>query len=115
MLERSRKFDNEELHTLYSSSNIIRMITSRRIRWKRHVELTGEKRNAHRDLAGRPERKRPLERPWHRWEDNIKWILEEQDAVGWTGLIWRRRGTSGRLREYCNEISDFMKCSKIPE
>jgi hypothetical protein len=32
-----RKLHNEELHNLYSSSSIIRMMKSRRMRWARHV------------------------------------------------------------------------------
>jgi hypothetical protein len=55
-----RKMHNKELHNLYSSPNIIRMIKSRRIRWARHVARMGEKRNAYRILAGKPEGKRPL-------------------------------------------------------
>jgi hypothetical protein len=38
---------NEELHNLYSSPNIIRMIKSRRIRWAGHVARMGKKRNAY--------------------------------------------------------------------
>jgi hypothetical protein len=42
-----RKLHNEELHNLYSSPNIIRMIKSRRMRWAGHVARMGEKRNAY--------------------------------------------------------------------
>jgi hypothetical protein len=55
-----RKLNNEELRNLYSSSSIIRIIKSRRIRWADHVTRTGEKRNAYRLLVGKPEGKRPL-------------------------------------------------------
>jgi hypothetical protein len=57
----------------------------------------GERRGAYRASVGKPEGKRPLGRPRHRWEDNIKMDLRE---VGWgalTGLIWLRIGTGGRL------------------
>jgi hypothetical protein len=67
-----RKLHNEELHNLYSSPNIIRMIKSRRMRWAGHVERMGETRNAYRILVGKPEGKRPLGRPRRRWVDNIK-------------------------------------------
>jgi hypothetical protein len=40
-----RKLHNEELHYLYSSQSIIRMIKSRRMRWVGHVARMGEKRN----------------------------------------------------------------------
>jgi hypothetical protein len=52
----------------------------------------GETRNSYRILVGTREGKRPLGRSRHRWEDNIK-----MDGVVWTGLIWLRIGTSGRL------------------
>jgi hypothetical protein len=57
-----RKLNNEELRDLYSSPSIIRIITSRRMRWAGHVERMGEKRNTYRLLVG----KRPLGRPRHR-------------------------------------------------
>jgi hypothetical protein len=43
-----RKLDNEELHDLYSSPSIIRIIKSRRMRWTGHVVRMGEKINAYR-------------------------------------------------------------------
>jgi hypothetical protein len=58
-----RKLHNEELHNLYSSPNIIRMIKSRRMRWAGQVARMGEKRNAYRILVGKPEGRRPLGRP----------------------------------------------------
>jgi hypothetical protein len=58
-----RKLHNEELHNLYSSTNIIRMITSRRIRWTGHVARMRAKKNPYRILVGKPEGKRPLGRP----------------------------------------------------
>jgi hypothetical protein len=67
-----RKLHNEELHNLYSSPNIIRMIKSRKMRWAGHVARMGEKRNAYRILVEKPEGKRPLGRSRRRWVDNIK-------------------------------------------
>jgi hypothetical protein len=61
-----RKLHNEELHDVYSSSSIIRIIKSRRMRWAGHVARKGEKRNAYRLLVGNPEGKRPLGRPRRR-------------------------------------------------
>jgi hypothetical protein len=56
-----RKFHNEELHDLYSSPSIIRMIKSkRRMRWVGHVARMEEKRNAYSLLVGKPEGKNPL-------------------------------------------------------
>jgi hypothetical protein len=50
-----RKLHNEELHNLYSSPSIIRIIKSRRMRWVGHVAWKGEKRNVYRLLVGKPE------------------------------------------------------------
>jgi hypothetical protein len=76
-----RKLHNKELHDLYSSPSIIRIIKSRRMRWAGHVARMWEKRrNAFRLLVGKPEGKRPLGRPRRRWVDNIRMDLGE---VGW--------------------------------
>jgi hypothetical protein len=60
--------------------DIIRRIKSRRTRWAGLVARMGEGRNMYRVLVGKPEGKRPLERPRHRWEDGIKMDLRE---IGW--------------------------------
>jgi hypothetical protein len=90
-----RKLHNDELHSLYSSPNIVRAIKSRRMRWAGHVASRGEGRGVYRVLVGRPEGKRPLGRPRLRREDNIKmnlrgiginganWIQLAQDRVHW--------------------------------
>jgi hypothetical protein len=67
-----RKLYNEELHNLYSSPSIIRMIKSRRMRWAWHVAPMGEKRNAYRILVGMPEGNRPLGRPRRKWGTILK-------------------------------------------
>jgi hypothetical protein len=80
-----RKLHNEELHKLYSSPSIIRIIKSRRMRWAGHVARMCENRNAYRILLGMPEGKRPLGRPRRRWVDNIKMDLRE---IGCDGVDW---------------------------
>jgi hypothetical protein len=50
-----RKLHNEELHGLYSSPGIVRVIKARRIRWAGHVARSGEVWGAHNILVGRPE------------------------------------------------------------
>jgi hypothetical protein len=72
-----RKLHNEELHNLYCSPSIIRIIESRRMRWAGHVASMGAKRNAYRILVGKPEGKRLLGRPRRRWEDNIRMDFSE--------------------------------------
>jgi hypothetical protein len=70
------KLHNEKLHNLYSSSNTIRIIKSIRIRWMGHVVRIIEMRNAYNIFAGKSERKTPLERPRHTWDDIIKMDLK---------------------------------------
>ena len=94
-----RRLHNEELNDLYSLPNIVRVVKSRRMRWDGHVARMGEDRGVHRLLVGKPEGKRPLERPRRRWEDNIKMDLQEvggchgdwmelaQDREGWRALV----------------------------
>jgi hypothetical protein len=82
-----RKWHNDELHSLYSSPNIVRVIKSRRMRWAGHVALMGEGRGVYRVLVGKPEGKRPLGRPRRRWEDNINMDLRE---IGIDGGNWIR-------------------------
>jgi hypothetical protein len=50
-----RKLHNEELHGLYSSPSIVRVIKARKMRWAGHVSLMGEVRCAYNILVGRPE------------------------------------------------------------
>jgi hypothetical protein len=78
-----RKLHNEELHHLYSSPNIIRMIKSRRMRWAGHVAGMGARRDACRILVGKPEGKISLGR--RKWVGNIKMDLGE---IGWDGVDW---------------------------
>jgi len=72
-----RRLHNEELNDLYSSSNSVRVIKSRRIRWADHVARFGEERELYRILLGKPEGRKPLGRPRRRWVDNIRMNLQE--------------------------------------
>jgi hypothetical protein len=67
-----RKLHNEELQSLRSSPNIIRMIKSRRMRLARHVTHIAKMRNEYRILFGTPEGNSLFGRPRHKWKDNIK-------------------------------------------
>ena len=65
---------------MYSSSNIVQVIKSRRMRWAGHVAHIGERWSIYRVLVGKPEGKRPLGRPKLGWEDNIKMDLQEVEC-----------------------------------
>jgi hypothetical protein len=94
-----RKLHNDELHNLFSLPNVVRVIKSRTMRWVGHVTRTGEGTGIYKVLVGRPERKRPLGRPRHRWEHNTKmdlteigidganWIQLTQDRVQWRAFV----------------------------
>ena len=105
-----RKLHNEELDYLYRSPNIVRVIKSRRMRWVGHVARMREWRGIYRVLVGKPERKRPLGRPRHRWEENIKMNLQE---VGCGGCELDRAGSGQRqvagTCECGNELSGSIK------
>jgi len=72
-----RKLHNDELDDLHTAPNIVRVIKSGRMRWAGHVACMGEGRGVYRVLVVKPEGKRPLGRPRHRWEDDIKMDLQE--------------------------------------
>ena len=93
-----RKIRKEELNDLYCSPNNIQVIKSRRMRWARHVARMMEKRGVYRVLVGKPEGKRPLGKPRHRWEFNIKMDLQEIGCgvMEWIDLAQDRAG-SGNL------------------
>ena len=87
-----RRVHKEELNDLYSSTNIVRVIKLRRIKWAGHVARMGEERGVYRVLVGKPEGKRPLGRPRRRWVDNIRMDLQEVRCgyMDWTGLAQDR-------------------------
>jgi hypothetical protein len=75
-----RRLQNEELHNLYASPNIIRVIISRRMRWEENVARMGEMRNTYKILVGKPVRKRPLVR---RIRTNIR--MDHREMRGGVG------------------------------
>ena len=87
-----RKLHNEELNNLYSLPNIVRVVKSRIMRLTGNVARVGEGRGVCRALLGKPEGKKPLERPRHRWEDNIKMDLQEVECrfMDWIELAQDR-------------------------
>ena len=80
---------------MYFSSNIVRVIKSRRIRWAVHVARMGEERGVYRVLVGKPEER-------NHWGDLgvegwiiLRWISRRWDVGIWTGLGWPRIETGG--------------------
>jgi hypothetical protein len=100
--------NNEELHNLYSSTNIIRIIKSTRMRWTRNAARMGETRNDYRILVEKPEGKRPLGRPKRRWVDNIKMDLRER---GWDGVDWIELAQD---REQCRALVNTVMNLRVP-
>jgi hypothetical protein len=91
-----RMLHNDELHNLYSSSDITRQVKTRRMRWAGHVARMGEERKVYKVLVGKPEGKRTLGRPRRRWEDGIRmdlreigvdWIRLAQDRDRWLAVV----------------------------
>ena len=94
-----RELHNEELNDLYCSPNIVRVIKWSGIREARHVARICERRRACSILLGKPEGKRPLGRPRHRWKDSNMLDLQEvgcgvmdcidvaQDRDRWRALV----------------------------
>jgi hypothetical protein len=80
-----RKLRNEELNDLYCSSNSVRVMKSRRMRWAGHVARMGENSGVYRVLVEKNEGKRTLGRPRRRQEDNIKMNFQE---AGCGGVDW---------------------------
>ena len=85
-----RRLHNEELHILYRSLNIVRMIKSRRLIWSGHVDRMEESRSAFKMLTGKPTGKRPFGSPRRRWEDLEEigvnagnWVDSAQDRDYW--------------------------------
>jgi hypothetical protein len=87
-----RRLHKEELNSLYSLPNIVRVIKSRRLRWAGHVARMGERRGVYGVLVGKPEGKRPLGRPRRRWKDDVRMDLQEVGCgcEDWIGLVQDR-------------------------
>jgi hypothetical protein len=80
-----RRLQNEELHNVYASTNIISMIKLRRMKWAGHLACMGEMRNAYKIFVRIPKVKSLLGKPNCMWEDNIRMDLGE---IGWEVVYW---------------------------
>jgi len=77
-----RKLHNDELNDLYSSSNIVRVIKSRRMRWAVHVSRMGRVEVYTGFWCGNLRERDHFGKPRRRWEDNIKLDLQEVGCEG---------------------------------
>ena len=75
--EECRRLQNEELHNLYRSPNIVSVNKSRRLRWAVHVARMEEAWSTFKIITGKPTGKRPVGRLRRRWEDNSIMDLKE--------------------------------------
>jgi hypothetical protein len=105
-----RKLYNEELHNLYSPTNI-RYIYNKNykvegMRWAGHVARIGEKSNVYRLLVRKPEGNKPLGRPRRRWIFNIEMDVSEigLSVVDWIGLAQDRY----RWRALVNSVMNLQ-------
>jgi hypothetical protein len=76
---------NEELHNLYASPNIVRMIESSRMKWEGHVARMVAMRSAYKTLVGKPERKRPVGKSRYRRKTDIRMDPKERS---WEFFDW---------------------------
>ena len=85
-------YTHTHTHTHIYIPNIVRVIKSRTMRWAGHVVRMGEERGVYRFLVGKPEGRRPLGRPRHRWVDNIMMDLQDVGCgyMDWIGLAQDR-------------------------
>ena len=92
------RLHNDRIYSLYHLPNIVKVIETRRLRWTGHVARI-ELKSSFKMLTGEHTGKRPLWRPRHRWEDNIRmdlkviginmrnWVDLAQDTNYWRALV----------------------------
>jgi len=87
-----RRLHNEELHGLYDSPDVMKIMKSRRLRWAGNVARTEGRRRLYSIAIGRPDGRRPLGRPRRRWEDNIRRDLREVAVryENWLDIVQER-------------------------
>jgi hypothetical protein len=77
----------------------------------RRIVPIGDRRDLYRGLVGKPEGKRPLGKPWRRWDDNIK--MDLQDVGVWKRSSWLRTGAIRYLVYGTLKTSEWTKITKV--
>jgi len=90
------KLLHEKSFVIFTSHKCYRVMKSRRVRVVGHLACMGQRRNVYMALMGKPEAEKPLGRPGHRWDNNIKINFKQVDGKMWTEFIWFRIGVGGR-------------------
>jgi hypothetical protein len=90
-----RKIHHEELNDLYSSTNIVRVIKSRIIRWAEHVARMGEEEVYKGFWWGNLKARDHLGDPGVDERVILRWIFRNWDVGVWSGSSWLRIGTGG--------------------
>ena len=103
-----RILHNEELYSLYRSLNIVRVITSSKLRWASHLARLEEGRSPFKVLTGKPTGKRSLERLIRRWEDNIRMDLTK------IGVSTRNWVDLAQGRDYLRALVNAALNPRIP-
>jgi len=99
-----RELHNEEHNDVYHSPNVTWVIISR-MRWVGHVALMGEGIGVYRFLMGKPEGMRPLVRPRHSWDDNIKMDLQDVECGG---MDWMELAQDGDRWTLVNVVMNLQ-------
>jgi hypothetical protein len=102
-----RKVHKDELSKWYSLPNSNRTIKSRKGRWARQVVRVWEMTNVCKMLLRKPEWKRPLWRPGHTWEFNLKIIAQEIECKKWTTFSWLQ------INNWLQKTFEFYDCKEI--
>ena len=98
-----------KLHSLYRSPNIVRVIKSRRLRWAGHVARMGGKVGVFsKFLEVHLQEKRPLGKPRHRWDDNIRMDLKE------ISINTRNSVDSAQDRDYWRALVNAAMNLRVP-
>ena len=91
---KSRRLRKQELNALYSSANVIRVITLKRLRWAWHVASMGRREMCTGFRCGDLREKEHFQDLGVDGRTILKWIFKTWDEA-WTGLVWLRIGTAG--------------------